>query len=64
MKRQKTFDCVEMKHEIQKKIVEEFGMMNDEEAHRIQMEQISGNPILGQFLNTLKPLTEPNTVAH
>lgn len=54
MKKYKTFDCVQMKWDIQKKIANEFADIPDEEAHRIQSERIATNPILGPFLNKVR----------
>lgn len=50
MKIEKTFDCVEMKREIQEKILREFEGVPAEEARRRQREQIETDPILAQFL--------------
>lgn len=50
MKTAKTFDCVQMKWEIQQHLAQEFANMTDDEAHKIQMERVRQNLILGQFL--------------
>jgi len=49
MMKNKKFDCVKMKWEIQKEIAEEFSGISDEQAHKIQMENIKNNPLLGPF---------------
>ncbi len=49
MKKDKRFDCVEMKWDIQKKIQKEYSGLSEQEAHRIQMEKVMRNPILGPF---------------
>lgn len=50
MKIEKTFDCVEMKREIQEKFLREFEGVPAEEARRRQREQIETDPILARFL--------------
>lgn len=50
MKKDKRFDCVQMKWAIQKEIDAELAGMSDKEAHRILAERVTQNPILGQFL--------------
>ena len=50
MKTAKTFDCVQMKWEIQQRLAQEFANMTDDEAHNSQMGRVRQNPILGQFL--------------
>ena len=50
MKMEKKFDCVEMKREIQEKILKEFEGVPADEARRRQREQIETDPILGPFL--------------
>lgn len=54
MKKQKKFDCVQMKWNIQLKIKKEFAGFSDDEANRIQMERITKNPILGPFLKKVR----------
>ncbi len=46
----KTFDCVQMKWDIQQQIAKEFADISDKEMYGIQMERVRQNPILGQFL--------------
>ena len=38
-----------MKWDIQRRIAEEFASVSDEEAHRVQMERVVSDPILGPF---------------
>ena len=45
----KKFDCVKMKWDIQRQIAEEFASISDEEARRIQMDRVIRDPILGPF---------------
>ena len=54
MKKDKKFDCVKMKWDIQQKIMKEFSGMPDEQAHKIQMERVSKSPILGGFCTNPK----------
>jgi len=45
----KKFDCVKMKRDIQRQIQKENSGLSDQEAHKIQMEKVMQNPILGPF---------------
>ena len=54
MKKNKKFDCVQMKWDIQKQIQKEYSGLSDKEAHRIQMERVMQNPILGPFLKRVR----------
>lgn len=54
MKKNKKFDCVQMKWDIQKQIQKEYAGLSDQEAHRIQMEKVMKNPILGPFLKRVR----------
>jgi len=49
----KTFDCVKMKWDIQKKQREEFAGISDADRRRIQVERIQADPILGPFIQHL-----------
>lgn len=49
MRKNKKFDCVKMKWDIQRQILKEFAGVSDEEAHRIQMAEVMEDPILGPF---------------
>jgi hypothetical protein len=49
VKKDKKFDCVQMKHDIQRRIRKEYAGLSEQEAHRIQMERVMQNPILGPF---------------
>jgi hypothetical protein len=50
MKLQKEFDCVQMKTEIQERLVREVAQLGEEEAQRRRAERLSRDPILGTFL--------------
>ncbi len=52
MKPEKTFDCVEMKAEIQERLLREVAELGEEEAQRRRAERLSRDPILGSFLRT------------
>jgi hypothetical protein len=52
MKPEKEFDCVEMKAEIQERLLREVAELGEEEAHRRRAERLSRDPILGGFLRT------------
>jgi hypothetical protein len=54
MKPIKDFDCVQMKWDIQQKLLEEERLLGREEAHRRQDERVRANPILGPLLQRLK----------
>lgn len=54
MKKNKTFDCVQMKSDLQKKLVEEFDAMSETEARAIQDKRVTDDPILGPFLKKLQ----------
>lgn len=54
MKPIKDFDCVQMKWDIQQKLLEEERLLGPEEAHRRQDERVRNNPILGPFLKRME----------
>ena len=54
MKKNKKFDCVKMKWDIQQQILREFAGVPDQEAHRIQMDQVMQDPILGPFCRKVR----------
>lgn len=56
MKKDKKFDCVQMKWDIQRKIEEKFRGVSDKDANKIQMAGIKKNPILGPFLKKVRLL--------
>ena len=67
MKGEKTFDCVEMKAEIQERLLRESTDLGEEEARKRRAERLSRDPILGGFLRKKKAMqhgvTEPTPVA-
>jgi hypothetical protein len=50
MKSEKQFDCVEMKVEIQERLLREVAELGEAEAQRRRTERLSRDPILGGFL--------------
>jgi hypothetical protein len=52
MKTGKEFACVEMKAEIQERLLREVAELGEEEAQRRRAERLSRDPILGSFLRT------------
>jgi hypothetical protein len=61
MKKDKKFDCVEMKWAIQRQIAKEFSGMSDEQAHGIQMNRVMQNPILGPFCKKVQASRDIST---
>lgn len=43
----KTFDCVEMKQDIQRRILEEFKDMTPEAQEKLTRERIAADPVFG-----------------
>jgi hypothetical protein len=60
VKKNKKFDCVQMKRGIQQQILKEFAAVPDEQAHRIQMERVMQDPILGPFCKKLRSTRQPS----
>ena len=54
MMKNKKFDCVRMKWDIQKQIAKESSGISDNEAHRIRMDQVMKDPILGPFWKRIR----------
>ena len=50
MKPEKEFDCVEMKTEIQQRLLREIAELGEEEAQRRRADRLTRDPILGSFL--------------
>jgi hypothetical protein len=50
MKPGKEFDCVEMKAEIQERLLREVAELGEEEAQRRRAERLVRDPILSRFL--------------
>jgi hypothetical protein len=54
----KKSDCVKMKRDIQQEIAEESLGIPDEQMHKIQMQKVMKNPILGPFCKKLHRASE------
>ena len=54
MAKNKKFDCVKMKSDIQKQIAKEYSHVSDEEAHKNQMAKVLQNPTLGPLLKKVR----------
>jgi len=61
MMRNKKFDCVQMKWDIQQQLLKEFSGLSDEEAHKIQMSQVMQNSVLGPFCKKLRLVKKAST---
>ena len=59
MKEPKDFDCVEMKHEIQKRLRAELEGRNEDEVRREQFEKALQSPVMGPVLRTAMERTAP-----
>ena len=53
---EKAFDCVQMKHEIQARIMKEIEGLSLEERNRRFEARIAADPILGPFWKNAKPV--------
>jgi len=58
MMKNKKFDCIKMKWDIQQEITKESSGISDEQSHRIQMQKVMQNPILGTFCKKLNRVNE------
>jgi hypothetical protein len=56
----KTFDCLQMKWDIQQQINKEFSTLSKEEAYNIQQERIRNNKVLGPFIQKVNKLKTVN----
>lgn len=54
MNKQKSFDCVKMKWDIQSQINKELAGIPKEQAQKIHLKRIAQNPIIGPFLQKVK----------
>ncbi len=60
MKAEKIFDCVEMKAEIQERLMREVAELGEEEARKQRDERLARDPILGGFLRAKKAMSPAN----
>jgi hypothetical protein len=61
MKEKKGFDCVQMKWDIQQRLLHEFQGMGHEEIRRAQQQRIAADPLLGPFLQKIA-VSSPTSV--
>ncbi len=47
MKKKKEFDCVQMKEEVQAKLLKEYEGLSDEEVSNRRQEKIESHPVIG-----------------
>ena len=57
MKKKKEFDCVEMKNEIQAKLLKRYEGMTDEEIRADQDRRLSAAPVLGPIWKKARSTT-------
>ena len=60
----KSFDCVQMKWDIQQQLAAEFADIPEAEAQRILDQRVAANPILGPILKQIRvilPFPSPTT---
>ena len=50
MKKPKQFDCVQMKWDIQQRLLRELDRLSPEEARLAQQQRIAADPLLGPLL--------------
>ena len=55
----KKFDCVQMKWEIQRRLEAELPEASEGERRRAQMERVESNPILGPWLQAVRAACKP-----
>ena len=60
MKDGKEFDCVQMKWDIQQRLLHEFQGMKPEESRRSQREKIADDPLLGSLLEQVALRSSPS----
>ena len=56
MIKNKTFDCVGMKADIQSKILKEKGSQSSAEFYKKEQERIFADPILGEYIKKVNRL--------
>ena len=61
MKQDKKFDCVQMKTEIQERLLQEIAELGEEEAARRRRDRLARDPILGALLRRKTASSVPHT---
>lgn len=65
MKRKKAFDCVEMKTEIQARLLREIADLGEDEARKRRKARLMRDPVLGGFLGKKESTQrEPEPIIH
>ncbi|MEE9293383.1 MAG: hypothetical protein V3W34_00245 [Phycisphaerae bacterium] len=59
--KKKSFDCVQMKWDIQRKLREELAGMSEADKRRVLAERIQADPILAPFLQRLTQAPTPSS---
>jgi len=54
MKSRKRIDCVEMKWDIQQKLMQEFKGLSDDKIIALQKKKLKNNPLLSSFVEKVK----------
>ena len=54
MKSRKKIDCVEMKWDIQQKLMQEFKGLSDDKIIALQKKKLKNNPLLSSFVEKVK----------
>ena len=61
MKQDKEFDCVQLKTEIQERLLREIAELGEEGAERRRHERLEHDPILRAFLDRMTASSGPHT---
>jgi hypothetical protein len=60
LKQDKKFDCVQMKTEIQERLLREIAELGEEEAAQLRRERLVHDPVLGAFLERKTASSSPH----
>jgi len=58
----KTFDCVQMKYDIQQQLLKEMAGLTPRQRHEHFEEHVNKDPILGPFWRRARRVARPGTV--
>ncbi len=61
--KKKKFDCVQMKWDIQQKLMKEFAGLSPQEIEKIAIERMLANPAMAKFWKKSKHYSEKKRVA-
>lgn len=59
--KKKSFDCVQMKWDIQRKQREELAGMSESDKRRVLIDRLHADPILGPFIQRLNRAPTPSS---